>query len=170
MCVHYTIQAYFRYNIYGGDILINSNTNALSVYRETRITTAGQGQLIIMLYNEAVKHLDQGVELLEQYIQEKKNPGKIEQIGKSILKSQEIISELMVSLDFEQGGEIARNLFSLYSWFNQELLEANITLDMQRIISIRDMVIELRGAWGEAITKTSFESSVASRTGVNISG
>jgi flagellar protein FliS len=123
-----------------------------------------------MLYNEAVKYLDQGVELLEQY-QEKKNPDTIEPIGKSILKIQEIISELMVSLDFEVGGEIARNLFSLYSWFNQELLEVNITLDIQRILSIRDMVIELRGAWGEAITKTSFESSVAaSRTGVNISG
>jgi flagellar protein FliS len=149
--------------------LATSNLNALSVYRETKITTASQGQLIIMLYNEAVKHLDQGVELLEQYTQEKKNPGRIEQIGKSILKSQEIISELMVSLDFEQGGEIARNLFSLYSWFNQELLEANIALDMQRIINIRDMVIELRGAWGEAITKTSLDNEVASRAGVNIS-
>lgn len=150
--------------------MANSNTNALSVYRETRIKTAGQGQLIIMLYNEAVKYLDQGVEFLERYIQEKKNPGRIEQIGKSILKSQEIISELMVSLDFERGGEIARNLFSLYSWFNQELLEANITLDMQRIINIRDMVIELRGAWGEAITKTTLESNIAARTGLNISG
>ncbi|MDR3116031.1 MAG: flagellar export chaperone FliS [Treponema sp.] len=153
-----------------GNIVANSNTNALSVYRETRIKTAGQGQLIIMLYNEAVKYLDQGVEFLERYIQEKKNPGRIEQIGKSILKSQEIISELMVSLDFERGGEIARNLFSLYSWFNQELLEANITLDMQRIINIRDMVIELRGAWGEAITKTTLESNIAARTGLNISG
>ncbi|MDR1029792.1 MAG: flagellar export chaperone FliS [Treponema sp.] len=145
----------------------NSNPNALSIYRETKIKTAGQGQLIIMLYNEAVKYLDQGVDLLEQYTQEK-NPSKIEQIGKSIRKSQEIISELMVSLDFEVGGEIARNLFSLYNWFNQELLEVTISLDMQRLISIRDMVIELRGAWGEAVTKTSFESSVKSRAGVDI--
>jgi flagellar protein FliS len=150
--------------------LANTKNNALSVYRETKITTAGQGQLIIMLYNEAVKHLDEGVELLEQYNQENKNPARIEQIGKTLIKSQEIISELMVSLDFEQGGEIARNLFSLYSWFNQELLEANIGLDLQRIISIRDMLTELRGAWGEAITKASIESSVASRSGVNISG
>jgi flagellar protein FliS len=147
--------------------LSNSNPNALSIYRETKIKTAGQGQLIIMLYNEAVKYLDQGVDLLEQYTQEK-NPSKIEQIGKSIRKSQEIISELMVSLDFEVGGEIARNLFSLYNWFNQELLEVTISLDMQRLISIRDMVIELRGAWGEAVTKTSFESSVKSRAGVDI--
>jgi flagellar protein FliS len=147
--------------------LANSNPNALSIYRETKIKTAGQGQLIIMLYNEAVKYLDQGVDLLEQYTEERK-PSKIEQIGKSILKSQEIISELMVSLDFEEGGEIARNLFSLYNWFNQELLEVTITLDTQRLISIRDMIIELRGAWGEAVTKTSFESGVKSQAGVNI--
>ncbi|MDR1955769.1 MAG: flagellar export chaperone FliS [Treponema sp.] len=152
-----------------GTILTNSNANALSVYRETKIKTAGQGQLIIMLYNEAMKHLDQSVALLEQYSQEK-NPGRIEQIGRSIIKTQEIISELMVSLDFEQGGEIAKNLFSLYGWFNQELLEANIALDLQRVTGIRDMINDLRGAWGEVITKTSFVEGPQPRSGVNIAG
>lgn len=145
-------------------------TNALSAYRETRIKTASQGQLIIMLYDEAVKHLDRGLDLLEKNATGKKDPGKIELINKAVLKTQEIITELMVSLDFEQGGDIARNLFSLYTWFNKELLDANIKQDMRRITIIRNMLDELRGAWNEVVVKNASESAGKTVTGVNIAG
>ncbi|MDR3166367.1 MAG: flagellar export chaperone FliS [Treponema sp.] len=144
--------------------------NALSAYRETRIKTASQGQLIIMLYDEAVKHLDRGLELLGMNVSGKKDPGNIEQISKAIIKTQEIITELMVSLDFEQGGDIAKNLFSLYTWFNQELLEANVKQDIRRVTIIRNMVNELRGAWNEIATKNPAESRVNPPAGINIAG
>jgi flagellar protein FliS len=144
--------------------------NALSTYRETRIQTASQGQLIVMLYDEAIKNLDRSLELLEKNNSGKKDPGKIEWIGKSILKTQEIVTELMVSLDFEQGGDIAKNLFSLYTWFNQELLEANIKQDMRRITIVRNMLSELRGAWHEIAAKNSTETTHRQATGVNIAG
>jgi flagellar protein FliS len=149
--------------------IILAYTNALSAYRETRIKTASQGQLIIMLYDEAIKHLDRGLDLLGMNTTGKKDPGKIEQISKSILKTQEIITELMVSLDFEQGGDIAKNLFSLYTWFNQELLEANVKQDIRRVTIIRNMVNELRGAWNEIAAKTPTENRTGS-AGVNIAG
>jgi flagellar protein FliS len=123
-----------------------------------------------MLYDEAVKHLDRGLELLGKNTAGKKDPGKIEQISKAVLKTQEIITELMVSLDFEQGGEIAKNLFSLYTWFNRELLEANIKQDIRRITIIRNMLSELRGAWNEIVAKTTTESAGKAVTGVNIAG
>jgi flagellar protein FliS len=144
--------------------------NALSTYRETRIKTASQGQLIIMLYDEAIKQLDRGLDLLEKNSSGKKDPGRIEHIGKAILKTQEIITELIVSLDFDQGGEIARNLFSLYTWFNKELLEANISQDIRRLTIVRNMVNELRGAWSEIIAKNSAETANRQVTGVNIAG
>jgi flagellar protein FliS len=145
-------------------------TNALSAYRDTRVKTASQGQLIIMLYDEAVKQLDRGLELLGLNKPGKKDPGKIEQVNKSILKTQEIITELMVSLDFEQGGEIAKNLFSLYTWFNQELLEANIKQDLRRITVIRNMLYELRGAWSEIASKNPAEAAGKAVNGINIAG
>ncbi|MDR2160423.1 MAG: flagellar export chaperone FliS [Treponema sp.] len=143
--------------------------NALSTYRETRIKTASQGQLIIMLYDEAIKSLDRGLELLDRH-NRKKDPSNIEKIGKSVMKAQEIITELMVSLDFEQGGEIAKNLFSLYTWFNQELLEANIRLDMRRITVVRDMLNDLRGAWNGIAGKNTAEVADKVVSGVNIAG
>jgi flagellar protein FliS len=156
------------FGITKGNIL--AYTNALSAYRETRIKTASQGQLIIMLYDEAVKHLDRGLDLLGMNTTGKRDPGKIEQISKAIIKTQEIITELMVSLDFEQGGDIAKNLFSLYNWFNQELLEANVKQDMRRVTIIRNMVNELRSAWSEIAAKTSTENRANSPAGINIAG
>jgi flagellar protein FliS len=123
-----------------------------------------------MLYNEAVKQLDHGLELLERNGSGKKHPGRIEQISKSILKTQEIVTELMVSLDFEQGGEIAKNLFSLYTWFNQELLAANISQDPQRISSVRNMLNDLRSAWSEIIATSSMEDIGRPAAGLNITG
>jgi flagellar protein FliS len=145
-------------------------TNAISTYKETRVKTASQGQLIIMLYDEAVKHLDRGLELLSLNTGGKKNPGNIENISRSILKAQEIITELIVSLDFEQGGEIAKNLFSLYTWFNKELLEANISQDIHRITAVRNQLNELKSAWTEIAAKSSAENSGKVVTGVNIAG
>jgi flagellar secretion chaperone FliS len=145
-------------------------SNAISTYKETKVKTASQGQLVMMLYDEAVKCLDRALELLSLNAGGKKNPGNIEKISKSILKTQEIITELMVSLDFEQGGEIAKSLFSLYTWFNKELLEANIAQDMRRITAVRYQLNELRSAWAEIAAKTSPETVGKSVAGVNIAG
>lgn len=145
-------------------------TNAISAYRETRIKTASQGQLIIMLYDEAVKCLDRALDLLEKNTNGRKDPGRIEHINKSILKTQEIITELSVSLDFEQGGEIAQNLFSLYSWFNQELLEGNIKQDAGRIRPVREMINDLREAWHEIVARNTPENAGKVVNGINIAG
>ena len=155
-------------NLPGGIIL--AYTNAISTYRETKVKTASQGQLIIMLYDAAVKNLDQALELLSLEPGKKKNPGKIENVSKSILKTQEILTELSVSLDFEQGGQIARNLFSLYTWFNKELLEANIAQDMNRILPVRNLLNELKNAWAEVAGKNSPETAGKAVTGLNIAG
>jgi flagellar protein FliS len=123
-----------------------------------------------MLYDEAVKQLDRGLELLVLNSGDKKDPSRIEKINKAVLKAQEIITELMVSLNFEQGGDIAKNLFSLYTWFNQELLEANVKQDPRRITVVRNMVNELRSAWNQIAVQTPVEPVNRPALGVNIAG
>ena len=144
--------------------------NALSTYKEIRINTASQGQLIIMLYSEAVRQLDLALSLLKMN-DTKKDPGRIEKIGKAVMKTQEIVTELMVSLDFEQGGDIAMNLFSLYTWFNRQLMEANIDQDARRISTVRNLLDDLRGAWQDIVASNAVESSANREVvGVNIAG
>ena len=142
-------------------------SNALSAYRETRIRTASQGQLVVMLYDEAVKQLDLALEIIGS---EKVKPETIERLNKAVVKAQEIITELMASLDFDAGGEIAHNLFSLYNWFNRELLQANITKDAVRIRAVRSMLSDLRSAWQEIAARTSAEANGRPSSGVNIAG
>jgi len=145
-----------------------SYKDASSTYKETKVKTAGQGQLIVMLYDEAVKQLTNAIELLKINKTEK-DPGKIEQIGKAVMKTEEIITELMVSLDFDQGGEISKNLFSLYTWFNRELLESNIAQDADRMIAVKNMLSELRNTWS-AISKVTAEPPNRGAVGLNIAG
>jgi len=145
-------------------------SSALSTYKETRIKTASQGQLIIMLYNEAVRQLDQAMDLIRLNDSGKKDPSKIEGISKAIVKTQEIVSELMVSLDFEQGGDIAKNLFSLYTWFNRELMGANIDQDARRLSTVREHIDTLRTAWQEVVVTNAAETANREVVGLNIAG
>ncbi|GHU32757.1 flagellar protein FliS [Spirochaetia bacterium] len=127
-------------------------TNALSTYKNTGISTASASQLVIMLYDGAIRHLDQSLELLHANM-EKKDPAKIEKISRSILKAQEIIAELMSTLNMDEGGDVAKNLLSLYTWFHRELLEANIAQDIHQVTVVRNLMSELRDAWNEISSK-----------------
>jgi flagellar protein FliS len=122
-----------------------------------------------MLYDEAVKQLTRALEMMDSNKQ-KKDPGKIEQISKSVMKTEEIVTELMVSLDFERGGEISKNLFALYSWFNRELLEANIAQDTDRIKTVRNMLADLKETWSQIVILQPGESGNRENAGINIAG
>ncbi len=142
------------------------NANPLAAYRETRVKTASPGQLVVMLYDEAIKQSDTAIALLGP--ESKPKPEDIERINVALGKVQDVITELMASLDFDVGGDIARDLFALYVWFGREMLEANIHKEVGRVSAVRKMLAELRGAWADAASKSQGGSS--SPVGVNIAG
>ena len=144
------------------------NANPLAAYRETRVRTASPAQLVVMLYDEAVKQCDVAGDLMKSDI--KKNPQNIEKINAALGKVQDIITELMASLDFDAGGEIAENLFALYVWFSRELLDASLNKDHEKVGKVRAMIADLRGAWSEAATKVQGQVGSNSAVGVNIAG
>ena len=139
------------------------NRNPLNAYRQTKVKTAGQGRLIVMLYDEAVKQLDTADRELA------KPEKKLDIVHNCIVKTQDIVTELMASLDFEKGGDIAQNLYNLYMFFNQQLMEANIQKKPDSLKDIRHMMAELRDAWVAIEGKTSVPRDSAS-IGVNIAG
>ena len=142
---------------------------ALSAYRETRVRTASQGTLIVMLYDEAIKQIGNAIALIDENI--RKEPARIEKCNTHIIKSQEIITELMASLDMEAGGEIASNLLSLYTYFNQQLLEANMEKKADKMLVVRDLMEQLRAAWNEIVTNTAAPHEVQTApVGINIAG
>lgn len=85
-----------------------STVNRLNAYKETHIKTASGGRLIIMIYDEAVRQLDYAIEALGR-----KNP-KFDLASNAIIKTQDLITELMVSLDFDKGGDRPESFQSVY--------------------------------------------------------
>lgn len=148
----------------GGNMSYQSQ--ALNSYKETRIKTASQGSLILMLYDEAIKQIGNALELMgtEGKIQAK----NIEKVNNAIVKVQEIVTELMASLDLNNGGEIAGNLLSIYSFFNQQLLEANIKKDSKPLLDVKAMMEELRQAWQQVISTTSMPQNSNVVPGIDI--
>jgi flagellar protein FliS len=122
-----------------------------------------------MLYDEAIKRLGASCDLFENSA--RLAPSNIEILNKHILKSQEIITELMASLNMDAGGDIARNLFSLYTYFNQQLFEGNIEKNPEKIKFVKTMMEELRSAWVEIVNNTAVPAPVQSApAGINIAG
>lgn len=140
-----------------------SKVNPLKAYKETHIKTASGGKLVVMLYDEGLKQIDLAIEKLE------KKSKELDAINNAIVKAQDIITELMASLDFEKGGDISKNLFNLYMFFNQQLLDANLRKDVEPIKAVRKLFSDLRGAWVE-IVKKGISSDLPSAGGINIAG
>lgn len=118
--------------------------NPYESYRQTKISTASQGKLILMLYDGAVKFLNIANEAIPKKDFSTSNA--------NIIKAQNIITELMISLNMEVG-EIARNLYSLYDYMNHRLIQANVKKDSKIINEVKGMLIELRETWDQAIKK-----------------
>ncbi|MCX7787672.1 MAG: flagellar export chaperone FliS [Spirochaetes bacterium] len=135
-------------------------TNPLKAYKETNIRTASQGKLIVMLYEEAIRQLDLAIQELE------KKSRQLDTVHNAIVKAQDIVTELMVSLDFEKGGEIAKNLLGLYLFFNRQLLEANVRKDASMLRDVRKLLQELKDAWAQ-IAHVQVEEP---KPGINIAG
>ncbi len=144
-------------------------THALNAYKETSVRTASQGKLIVMLYEEAVKRLDSAIELVQGDL--KKAPAKIEKANTQILRAQEIVTELAASLNMDEGGEVAKNLMSLYTFFLTQLSSANLEKKPDKLIPVRDMMKDLLEAWGQVATSSSAsENREPMSTGINIAG
>lgn len=138
-----------------------------AAYQNTNIKTASQGKLVVLLYEAAVKNLKNAESLIDE--ENKIKPSNMEKFGKFLQKAQAIITELQVSLDMEKGGEIAKNLMSLYIYFNQELISVNINHDKTKLEYIEQQMSELLKAWREASASAS-QTPVQHTQALNIEG
>ena len=138
-----------------------------AAYQNTNIKTASQGKLVVLLYEAAVKNLKNAESLIDE--ENKIKPSNMEKFGKFLQKAQAIITELQVSLDMEKGGEIAKNLMSLYIYFNQELISVNIKHDKTKLEYIEQQMSELLKAWKEASASAS-QTPVQHTQALNIEG
>ncbi len=125
--------------------------NPYDQYKQTQINTANQGKLIVMLYDGAIKFLNIAIENMQ--------PKTYDIVNTNILKAQDIITELMLSLNMNEGGQISQNLMSLYIYFKKRMIEANIQKNSDILKEIVKLMLELRDAWDQISAKESKNDS-----------
>lgn len=116
---------------------------AAKAYLATQVSTASKGDLLLMLYDTAIKHL----KLAAEKIAEKDYAAK----GILLSKAIAIISELQESLNKEQGGDVTKNLFQLYFICNTKLLSANIQMNAALVEEVIGILSGLRQAFAQII-------------------
>ena len=110
-------------------------------YRRTNVETADQRTLIVMLYDGLIHYLRKARQKIEV--------NDVEGAHNYLVRSRQIVSELLSTLKPEQAGEIGMNLQRLYAYAFNQIVEANIYKDVERI----DEVIGIMSTLREAVRK-----------------
>ena len=127
----------------------------LSAYRVNAVNSAAPENLVVMLYDGAIRFLGTAIRAFEH-----EDPLDFNlTIHTNITKTQAIIRELNHALDLENGGELGQNLAGLYLYFDNRLQEANINKEKAIIEEVLERISELRDAWNESIQKQKDEAA-----------
>jgi flagellar protein FliS len=108
-------------------------------YREREVLTASPARLVVLTYEHALSNLLRARRAVQT--------GSIEDRVVAVGKARDAIMELLITLNMEQGGQIAQNLKSLYSFVINELSEVARRPDGARLEAVIKIVTELHGAF-----------------------
>lgn len=112
-------------------------SNAYEKYKTQEVSMASPMALIVMLYNGCIKQLK-----LSRMAIEKK---EYEEANSILKKAQDILTELMSSLDFKY--EISNNLMALYRFMYGEIVRINASKNAEKIAPVISILSDLRDAW-----------------------
>ena len=116
-------------------------SNGIQSYRKTNVVTADPKRLVLMCYEGAIDSLKIG----KQRLLKEDYEGK----GKALTKAKDIIHELKSSLNFEEGGTIAKDLDSLYNYMLMRIMHGDNEKDVEALEEVVGMLGDLRSAWEE---------------------
>ena len=118
-----------------------------SAYRQVSMQTAAPGQVVLMLFDGAIRFLDRAEQGFEM-----EDPAEANQtIHNNIQRAQDIMHELNVALDIKNGGELATTLRGLYEYMDRRLIEANTRKSVEGIHECRKYLTSLREAWSQML-------------------
>lgn len=123
-------------------------------YKSVHITTVDRGRLLLMMYDGCIKFLRHAKDGLENK--------DIVKFARFLSKSQAIIAELINTLDFDKGGDIARDLDRLYDFMLFYLTEANLQKDATKIQKVIELLQTIANAYRDVI-ETSKDGAATAR-------
>jgi flagellar protein FliS len=117
--------------------------NPYNKYQESSVQTATPGQLVILLYDGAIRFTRSAMEEVENK--------RYETANQFFFKAQSIIHELIASLDSDV--EFSKNLYAIYEYMLHQLIQANFRKSAEPAREVLQYLLELRDSWRQAIKK-----------------
>jgi flagellar protein FliS len=117
-------------------------------------------ELVVMLYDGLITALLRGVDAVEAH--------EIERKCQHLNRALAIIIELEGTLNFELGGEIARNLQGFYAYSRAKIMKANIENSAEALRSLIEHFTTLRDAWKEGERRLTIQESQGRSSDVEI--
>lgn len=119
---------------------MNGYTNQ---YLANTVNSASPEQLMLMLYDGAIRFIALGIQAIEN--------GLIDKRAYYINKTSAIVSEFAATLDHNQDAKLAEDLDALYGYMMRRMMEANLKNDAAPLVEVKQMLAELRATWAQAI-------------------
>ncbi len=123
----------------------SSLTRNAGRYREMEVASATPGQLVIILYDHLLTHLIRAAHAAA--------PDQIDARSDALSVCRDVVTELLVTLDRERGGDIAVHLAAIYSFVLGELAILGMKPEPVRLNRITKIVQDLRDAFAEAVVE-----------------
>jgi len=115
---------------------------AAATYQRNAVMTASPEKLVKMLYDGALKNLEQARVGLQD-----DQTARSQEVGNALSKAMGIIGELRASLDHAAGGDIARDLDALYEFALDQLSKANIERTVDGVAATVEVMRTLKEGW-----------------------
>jgi len=119
---------------------------ARRAYQRVEAQTTSQGQILLRLYDGAIRFTHQAEQAIEA--------GDPAEKGKYLGKAMAIIDELITALDHDAAPELCANLEALYLYFIHQLTVANTTMDAAPCREVIAHLTSLRETWEQAVKQT----------------
>ncbi|HYG21642.1 MAG TPA: flagellar export chaperone FliS [Verrucomicrobiae bacterium] len=134
--------------------------NPWKSYRKVATQTAPPGQLVLMLYDGALRFLEQALAGFQIDDPAQSNMT----VHNNIHRALEIVRELNLALNMEGGGEFANTLRDLYEYFDRRLWESNLQKQPDGVREVIRHITVLRDAWAAMLSGQAHVSIGASET------
>lgn len=132
--------------------------NPWKSYRQTATLTAPPGQIVLMLYDGALRFLERARAGFSH-----EDPAELNMtVNNNLQRAREIIRALDLALNMEKGGELAATLDRLYDYFERQLVQSNFRKNPEGIEEVIRHLTVLRDAWAAMLRKD--DVSVLSET------
>lgn len=120
--------------------MMNGYTNQ---YLTNTVHSASPEQLMLMLYDGAIRFVALGIQAIEN--------GLLDKRAYYINKASAIISEFSATLDHNQNPQLAADLDALYAYMLNRLMTATLKNDTEPLVEVKNMLTDLRMTWSKAI-------------------